>query len=237
MTRNTANTSGQPSIETLMVRFLAKGSDIVESGEFEPHEATAGFRVDPRAAWIDATSNITAVPMPIPGDWAALVNQSSAAYAVPMAAGNFPQRVRDLQPLIAQFNPTELRQTATQIAPQPAGLRNWISKHAASEPVLAAGLSRLLGDFETAESLLPAEADNERAALLWQRGEWHEALSQWVKLPDSPAVLFNCGMALLFLGNFEEAAVTLSEAIEVIPETSGWNSLAKLYRALAEIHA
>ena len=113
MTRPTAtNPTAQPTIEALMVRFLATRSDAasaaVETGEseVEPHEVAAGFRVDPRAAWLDATAQITlggnAPPsaVQLPTDWASLVAQPAAAFAVPMAAGHFPQRVKDLQPLL-----------------------------------------------------------------------------------------------------------------------------------------
>ena len=61
MTRSIDNSFGQPSLEDLMVRFLANRSDAstgaVEhvEGEVEPHEVAAGFRVDPRAAWTDAS--------------------------------------------------------------------------------------------------------------------------------------------------------------------------------------
>ena len=56
------NPFGQPSLEDLMVRFLAARSDAAAAavepseGEVEPHEVAAGFRVDPRAAWTDATT-------------------------------------------------------------------------------------------------------------------------------------------------------------------------------------
>ncbi len=62
MARNTANPFGQPTLEDLMVRFLASRSDAAAAavetgeGEVEPHEVAAGFRVDPRAAWTDATN-------------------------------------------------------------------------------------------------------------------------------------------------------------------------------------
>ena len=109
MNRPTAsNSSAQPTIDALMVRFLATRSDAaasaVETGEseVEPHEVAAGFRVDPRAAWLDATALITTggnAPPPavqLPTEWAVLVAQPAAAFAVPMAAGHFPQRVKDL---------------------------------------------------------------------------------------------------------------------------------------------
>ncbi len=249
MTRKTANTFGQPTLEDLMVRFLANRSDAVAAavepgeGEVEPHEVAAGFRVDPRAAWTDATALHSGIQTPgspvvqLPPDWSNLVNQPASAFAVPMATGNFPQRVRDLQPLLTKFNPTELRPTGTQ-SPNPGltGLRNWITKNAATQPVLAAGLARLIGDFETAAKLLPSDAANERAALLWSQGKCEEALAAWNAATETPAVLFNRGMALLFLGKIADAKTALTKAIASLPETSNWTALARLYLAVAEIH-
>lgn len=241
MTRSTAN---QPSIESLMMRFLATRSDAttaVELGEseVEPHEVAAGFRVDPRAAWIDAHAAPTAgTAGPLPPEWGALVSQPSAAFALPMAAGHFPQRVKDLQPLLTKFDPAELRPTGAQ-APLPAfaGLRAWVTKAAKTNPVLAAGVARMLGDFGTAEALLAGTgAENEKAALLWQKGQCADALAAWAALPESPAVLFNRGMANLFMGRLTEAREAIQNAIQVLPEASGWNSLARLYLAVAEIH-
>jgi tetratricopeptide (TPR) repeat protein len=242
MTRNAANPFGQPTLEDLMVRFLASRSDAAAAavepgeGEVEPHEVAAGFRVDPRAAWIDATTH-TAAPNGPPPDWATLVNQPASAFAVPMAAGNFPQRVRDLHPLLVRFEPAELRPHGPQV-PMPglSGLRGWIVKNGATQPVLAAGLARLIGDFDSAEALLPADATNERAALLWHRGECEAAAGLWHELPDSPTVLFNRGMAHLFLGKLPEAKALLAKAVAVLPEASGWSELARLYLAVAEIH-
>jgi hypothetical protein len=255
MARNAVNSFGQPSLEDLMVRFLAARSDAAlaavepSEGEVEPHEVATGFRVDPRAAWTDATSEITTAPnppstmspmspmSPMPPDWATLVNQPTVAFAVPLAAGSFPQRVRDLQPLLAKFEPAELRPSG-KASPLPglSGLRGWIRSNAAAQPVLAAGLARLVGDFDTADELLPPDAGNERAALLWQRGRSDEALAAWLALPESPAVLFNRGMALLFVGRPTDAKAALAKAVAAIPEASGWNALARLYLALAEIH-
>jgi tetratricopeptide (TPR) repeat protein len=246
MTRNTANSFGQPSLEDLMVRFLATRSDAaataVEPGEgdVEPHEVATGFRVDPWAAWNDATSQINAAAVPLPPDWATLVNQPASAFAVAMAVGNFPQRVRDLQPLLTKFEPTELRPSGSQ-APMPglSSLRGWIAKNAGTLPLVSSGLARLIGDFDAAEKLLTSNDDataNERAALLWHRGRCAEALADWNALPETPAVLFNRGMALLFTGSIIEAKSALTKAIAALPESSGWNALARLYLAVAEIH-
>jgi tetratricopeptide (TPR) repeat protein len=251
MTRpNGSNPTAQPTIEDLMVRFFAARSDAaaaaVETGEseVEPFEVAAGFRVDPRAAWLDATAALASggnAPPPAgqpPTEWAALVSQPAAAFAVPMAAGHFPQRVKDLQPLV-KFSPAELRPSGTQ-APTPgfSGLRNWIVKNAPTHPLIASGIARTLGDFDTAAKLLDSvpTAVNDRAALLWQKGECAEALTAWESMPESPAVLFNRGMARLFMGHTADAREPLQKAIEAIPEASGWHSLARLYLAVAEIH-
>lgn len=258
MTRSTtSNPNGQPSLTDLMVRFLATRSDAAAAavepatGEVEPHEVAAGFRVDPRASWTDAVAAIQPAAVSIPTDWASLVNPPSAAFAVAMAAGNFPQQVKDLRPLLAKFEPRELRPSANPAAtPGLSGLRTWVEREAKKATpqslILAAGVARTLGDFDRAERLLAdVEKDstgelkamwgNEHAALLWHRGQCEEALAAWTALADSPAVLFNRGMALLFLGRFAEAWATLTKAVAVLPETSGWNALARLYLAVAEI--
>lgn len=242
MTRSTAN---QPSIESLMTRFLATRSDAmtaVESGEseVEPHEVAAGFRVDPRAAWLDANLSPAAGSAgPTPPEWAALVGQPSAAFALPMASGHFPQRVKDLHPLLTKFNPAELRPVQP---PDPlpgfGGLRAWVAKSGKTNPLVAAGVARMLGDFGTAADLLAgvSGADNEAAALLWQKGQCREAAAAWEAMPESPAALFNRGMARLFSGRVAEARGPLQKAVDALPEASGWNALARLYLAVAEIH-
>jgi tetratricopeptide (TPR) repeat protein len=58
----------------------------------------------------------------------------------------------------------------------------------------------------------------------------------WNAIADSPAVLFNRGMANLFLGNLKDARAALSKAIDQLPDDQGWNSLARLYLAVAEIY-
>lgn len=251
MTRPATNPTAQPTIEDLMVRFLAARSDAagaaVEFGEseVEPHEVAAGFRVDPRAAWLDATSALATggnAPSPavqLPTEWAALVSQPAAAFAVPMAAGHFPQRVKDLQPLLTKFEPAELRPSGTQ-QPLPgfAGLRAWVAKNGVANPRVASGLARTLGDFDTAAKLLDgvSGSENDRAAGMWAAGKCAEALNEWDAMPESPAVLFNRGMARLFLGRAADARAALQKAVDAIPEASGWHALARLYLAVAEIH-
>jgi tetratricopeptide (TPR) repeat protein len=256
MTRtDSTHPHGQPTLSDLMVRFLATRSDAAAaavepaSGEVEPHEVAAGFRVDPRAAWTDAALVLQHAPA-LPPDWSCLVNHPAPAFAVALAAGSFPQRVKDLHPLLAKFEAIRLR-------PQPdpgavsgcPGLRSWIEwpQDDAEAKLLAAGVARALGDFDRSAVLLSeaeglcagklhAVWENEQAALAWHRGDCDTALARWQTLPDTPAVLFNRGMALLFSGRPVEARSPLKEAAAALPETSGWNALARLYLAVAEMH-
>jgi tetratricopeptide (TPR) repeat protein len=247
MTRPAASTA-QPTIDALMVRFLAARSDAanaaVESGEgeVEPHEVATGFRVDPRAAWLDANTALATGGSPAaqqPTEWAALVGQPAAAFAVPLAAGHFPQSVKDLQPLLTKFDAAELRPDgARQPLPGFAGLRAWVAKNGASHPRVASGICRALGDFDAAARFLDGVAgcENDRAALLWVKGACAEALAAWEAMPDAPAVLFNRGMARLFTGRTADARAALQAAVDAIPELSGWHALARLYLAVAEVH-
>jgi hypothetical protein len=251
-------TAAQPSLADLTAAFLATRSDAALAavepvgGDVEPHEVAAGFRVEPRTAWADATATLSASPAATPTEWAALVALPTAVYAVPMAAGNFPQRVRDLAPLLGRFDVAALRPSAGSTpTPGLSGLRTWVvreaKKRTAAAALLAAGVARAAGELDwAAELLADAEAlctgddrgrwENEQAALAWQRGDAADALTHWEALPDAPAVRFNRGMALLFLGRAAEARTALSGAIAALPEGSGWRDLAELYRSLAEIH-
>lgn len=247
--------NGPPSLADLMVRFLATRPDAATAaavgpaeGDVEPHEVAAGFAVDPRAAWLDASAGLGKVPTP--PEWAGLVGQPAAAFAVPMAAGNFPQRVKDLHPLLAKFDPVKLRGAATAPAAGLTGLRAWVEKQATGDAagrLLAAGVARAVGDADRADAILAAaEAlctgdlraawENERAALLWQTGRHADALAAWDGMADTTAATFNRGMARLFLGRFAEARAALTEAVAVLPEAGGWNALARLYLAVAEIN-
>lgn len=252
------NSCGQLSLSDLMVRFLANRSDAVSTtaveyaeGEVEPYEVAAGFRVDPRAAWTDAMAATRTAPVPTPNDWASLVNQPTAAFAIAMAIGNFPQRVKDLHPLLANFDPSELRPSSDHLpSPGLSGLRTWIvretKKGTPTSLLLAAGVARAIGEFDWAGELLAAAEtgvvgdsravwENEKAALLWHSGRSEQALAAWADMPESSPVAFNRGMALLFLGRTSEARHSLTRAIDLLPEDGGWNSLARLYLEVAEL--
>ena len=259
MIRSSSHSFGQPSLTDLMVRFLATLSDAASGaavepveGEVEPYEVAAGFRVDPRATWADAIAPLATGPTPLPAEWSSLVSQPTVAFAIPMAAGNYPQRVKDLHPLLTRFVPSDLRPSGGELPTLGlSGLRTWIVREAkkpqATATLLAAGVARLLGEVDWAAELLAdaqtrctgelrATWENEQAALLWQRGEGTAALAAWEGMAESPHVHFNRGMALLFLGKPAEARAALMGAVDTLPESSSWTELARLYLAVAEIH-
>ncbi len=254
----TTRPNGQPSLQDLTLRFLATRSDAAPAAvelagtEVEPHQVAAGFRVDPRAAWVDANAALgVANPGPAPAEWAALVGSLSPVSALPFAAGNHPQRVQDLHPLLADFSPSGPRPRS---ANAPLGShgprvssRTPAAKHQPEAVLRAVGLARAAGDLDAADELLTtaevsctgdlwATWENERAALLWERGDGEAALAAWEAMPETPPALFNRGMALLFLDRPADARPLLARAAGQIAETSGWNALARLYLALAEIH-
>ena len=57
----------------------------------------------------------------------------------------------------------------------------------------------------------------------------------WDSLPESPASLFNRGMAALFMGQSGKASSLLAGAVAKLPETGGWHHLGSLYMALAQM--
>ena len=256
---------GPPSLQDLTLRYLASRSDAdgsaVESeagSEVELHEVAAGFRTDPRTAWTDAQAALArtdaaTLPGSVPADWVGLVSQPVAVHALPFAVGNFPQRVKDLHPLLAGAKLSDLAPKPGALPlPGYTGLRSHVSqlatKHQSETMLRAAGLARAVGDLAIAEDLLtkaePLKGteyrsawENERAALLWQQGKSEAALAVWEAMPETATSLFNRGMALLFLDRAAEARRCLAKAVDMIPETSGWNALARLYLALAEIRS
>jgi predicted Zn-dependent protease len=103
---------------------------------------------------------------------------------------------------------------------------------------------RLVGQCDRAAGLLARLAeragddwasmiDNESAALAWHSGRIDEAVDLWNRAERSPAVVFNRGMAALFLDRPADAASALSEAVAMIPEDAAWHHLARLYLTLA----
>ena len=69
----------------------------------------------------------------------------------------------------------------------------------------------------------------------WHRGRAEEAVARWQDQADSVAVLFNRGMAALFLGDAVAAREALSRAAAALPEIGAWHHLARLYVAMASV--
>jgi hypothetical protein len=252
-----------PPLADLLARFLARQTEARMAGipeapinEVEPYEAAAFPMVEPRTAWNEAVfalqvldSEKAAVNVAPPVDWAGLATAPVSLAALPFAAGNFPQLVRDLPALIRATKRSEL-QPKSQPAMPTSGLDSWatqaIRKRQFPDALLAIGTLRLARQSEKATELLgelrphvparwqPAFA-NEEAALMWQSGEAEKAHEAWNKLPDSAPVLFNRGMAALFSDDPVAAREVLTKAIALLAEDAPWHQLGRLYLALAQM--
>jgi hypothetical protein len=165
-----------------------------------------------------------------------------------MAAGNYPQLMRDLPGLLQADNLADLLR-----APVPAdevpGLASWaarLSKASFGDRMLAAGVLRFAGQFQEAIALLREEQNlselqfqvlqNERAALAWSQGDCGTAVQLWQKLPRSSLSQFNLGMATLF-EKPNQALPFLQAAVHLLAEEDPWRHLAGIYLAIAEMRA
>jgi hypothetical protein len=245
---------GQPSLSDLFARYLhdqvdahARGLGYAEpAGQAVPHEAVPVQPVDPQLAYKDAVVAAQLLQpgqkasFAVPADWPALVAQQEPAVALAFCLGNFPQLVRNLHVLLTR-EPAALRDGPTSGVAAP-GLLEWASQvQGDPQRLLAAGVLRLARQFDRAAALLAEPAPgweavhaNESAALAWHRGQADRALALWQAQPDSAVVLFNRGMARLFLGHSADAVADLSRAVALLPDNSAWHHLGQLYLALAQ---
>jgi len=252
--------ANQPDLRDLMARYLqqrgeaqAAGLVAAEAGEVTPFEAAPVQAVEPRLAWeeaIAALQSFAPAKLQAPPDWPLLVASQEPAVALAFAAGNFPQLVRHVQPLLHAAKLTELRPSAAGRPITVTALLTWVAQAGKKQQypqfLLGLGALRLARQFEQAEELLakhraevPAEWQaalaNEEAALAWHQGKAEAALKLWQAQPDSVPVLFNRGMAALFLGKTTVARTALNQAIGQLPESSAWHHLGRLYLALAQM--
>jgi hypothetical protein len=252
MTQSTRPNDPLP-LADLFTRYLARQAEAQSiglghaesTGEVEPYDVTPVQPVEPRVAWSDAVAAAsylcpTKADWPVPPEWPALVAAQEPAVAVPFCLGNFPQLMRDWHSLIAGSD----LQMAER--PLPVGSLTAWAERQKSYPtaLLAAGVLRLAQHFDTAATVLGRAEDvpaawravyaNEAAALAWQRGRHAEALSHWSAQAARVPVLFNRGMALLFLGRPAEARAPLTEATAGLAETNAWHHLGQLYLTLAK---
>jgi tetratricopeptide (TPR) repeat protein len=244
----------RPSLSELFADYLrgqtaaqAEGLGFAEpSGEVEPYEAVPVQPVDPKQAWADALAAADGLAgakaaSAAPPDWPAMVAAQEPAVALAFCLGNYPQMVRNLHPLLVGGDLAALRSGPARAAEAPA-LIEWARACGGyPETLLAAGVLRVARQFDQAEEVLrrkpPAEWEavhaNEEAALAWHRGRGEEAAALWRKQADSVPVLFNRGMAALFLGDAVTAREELNKATAALPETGAWHHLGRLYLALA----
>jgi tetratricopeptide (TPR) repeat protein len=247
-----------PSLDELMERFLTRPSagDPLPQSEVEPQEVITGLRTEPRLAWKESLAVLPLLGAveasgdgPLPSDWAQLVLSQQSYTSLAFALGNYPQLVRDFASLLRRETLTKAKPTS-EASPSLAtsAMKDWAQKTLTKgnpEAILAAvGVLRLAREYDLAEKLLndartklpstlASVIANEEAALLWHRGKCQEAFDSWMKQGDSIPVMFNRGMAALFLGR-EGASRYLAEVIGKLPDTSAWYHLAQLYLKCAE---
>lgn len=250
-----------PTLSDLLARYLhrqvsahGEGLGMTDpSADVVPHEAVPVQPIEPRLAWNEAQAALRLLgpgaetgSAKAPPDWPALVAAHEPETALALCAGNFPQLVRDLLPLLQADDLASLRRPSGPPAAVPALLDAADRKPTYPQRLLIAGSLRLARHFDRAAELLdtpeenvPAEWRaawaNERAALAWHRGHCEEAAALWHALPASVPVLFNRGMAALFLGRSADAHAALAQAVQQVPEASAWHHLGRLYLALAEM--
>jgi hypothetical protein len=216
------------------------------TGDVVPHDAVPVQPIDPRQAWADALAvldyfpNLPKAQFAVPPDWPSLVSNQESTAALAFCLGNTPQLVRNLQPLL-EGDLAALRILSG--TSEPAGsLEEWAATLGDGPPrLLAAGVLRLARHFASAAKCLQSRQSdawtgvqaNEQAALLWHQGKAEEAAAAWQNQAATPPVLFNRGMAALFLGDRSAARASLAAAVAALPETSPWHHLGRLYLALA----
>jgi tetratricopeptide (TPR) repeat protein len=247
------------SVADLFSRYLhrqmaaqAEGLGFADpDGQVVPYEAVPVQPADPRQAWQDALAvvhyggtGVSPVGLEVPQDWPSLVAAQEPAIALAFCIGNFPQMVRNVHPLLAGGDLNVLCQSLGRPISVSPALLQWANKaHSYPQLLLAAGVLRLARRFDEASRLLKSQANvpaawqalraNEEAALAWHRGHPDEALALWQVQQASVPVVFNRGMAALFLGRATEAQSALGEAVAQLPDTSAWHHLGHLYLALA----
>jgi tetratricopeptide (TPR) repeat protein len=230
----------------------SEGLGFAEPGEeVLPYDCIPVQPVDPKLAWEETRGILKAhgsLPaprtLPAPPDWPQLVADHEPAVALAFALGNFPQLVRNLQPMLAGSDLTAHRPTPQRSLAGPA-LLDWASRQ--TDPLnrlLAAGALRLAREYTRASEILKTMPSlegewkalwvNETAALAWHQGKAEEALTLWRGQEETVPVLFNLGMAALFLGKAAEARDWLRRAVAGLPDTSSWHHLGQLYLAMAQ---
>lgn len=248
----------QLSLAELFARYLDRqaaahaGGFAFEPKDVTPYEAGPAQPIDPQLAWHEALTPLTAYDAAVKVDdmgalphWAALVAGREPMLAVAFAAGNFPQLVRDFRSLLGAAEMPEPG-PAVHVPELEAWAEDAAAKRTLPHMLVAVGGLRLAQQHDSAsayldrhDGLIPAAWragwENERAALLWHAGARQRARALWQAQPPNTAVLFNRGLAALFLGEPAAARAPLQAAIGQLAGGGGWQHLAQLYLTLAEL--
>ncbi len=253
----------QPKLNELFERYLQQQAQAQSAGlaafdptgEVTPFEAGPVQPVDPRPAWSEAVAVLplfqaqpSAPELAAPPHWPALVAAHEPVVALAFCAGNYPQLMRNLHLVLHKAGSlSDLRPSGGTPANAPA-LLDWATqvadKKQFAQMLLAVGALRLAKHFDAAAEYLKAHAAkvpaagraawaNEGAALAWHKGDGQEALRLWQAQASSVPVLFNRGMAALFLGRAADAIQPLADAVAQLPDSGAWHHLGQLYLTLA----
>ena len=253
--------SKMPALPELLARYLERQTNAhagglgisAPLGEVEPFDAVPVQPVDAAQAWREGLrvlewygqEKFCPAGKP-PAQWPELVAGLEPSAAVPFCLGNYPQLVRDFHVLAGATDLAALIGT-----PKLPGALPCHPPEAKSQPfaerLVYAGVLRLGGYLKDCGQLLaelaadassgawqPALA-NERAALAWHQGNTEEAANLWVEQEAIVPVLFNRGMADLFLGRASRSRPHLQKAVNLLPEADAWHHLGRLYLTLAEM--
>ena len=254
----------QPKLADLLAGYLNRQAQAPASadadGEVVPYDAGPVHPVDSRLAWDETLvvargydPKLQSATFQAPPGWAGLVAGHETEVALACALGNFPQMVRHFHTILQCRNLAQLRPGRSPIRPGSApAVVSWArqiaSKGVSEMPQLLAALGtlRLAKEFAEAENLVQTHDaqvpvgsrtawDNERAALAWHRGQGQQASDIWQSLEPTAIVLFNRGMADLFLERPTEAQASLKAAVAQLPEEGAWHHLGRLYLTLAQM--
>ncbi len=246
---------GTPTLAQLFAGYLNRAEMSPAgsaAGVVEAYDTGLSHPVDAALAWRGALSRLAdagdLTGIERPPEWISLVQARESYPAVAMAAGNYPQMLRDLPGLVQAENLAELRTLPAPDQNLP-GLASWASRAAQvsfAGRMLAAGVLRLAGQFAAAGEYLGDSADltkrqndilqNERASLQWSLGNCDQAISGWRELSETPFGMFNLGMSALF-HKPAEALPYLQSAVKMLGDDEGWRHLAGIYLALAEMRS
>jgi tetratricopeptide (TPR) repeat protein len=254
-------TSVQPGLTDLFAGYLQKQADAqaagiaIFDGEVTPYESGPVQPLDPKLAWDESLAVLTlfgkeAPPRrQAPPHWSQLVAVHESLVAIACCVGNFPQLMRNFHQVLTQPDSTDWQPTAGRPAIA-ADLQPWVQqigqKQQFPQMLIAVGTLRLARHLDAADAFIKAyDADapaewrtaweNEKAALAWHAGRCEEARRIWDQLQATTPVLFNRGMAALFLGDLAVAKQHLSAAVAQLPTSSAWHHLGRLYLTLTAL--